>query len=183
MTKKDLFRLIIKIFGLYSVILIMFSVFPSNVGLVISQIDFVGIVWLIGALILIILLFMFLIYKPDKIISWLKLDKGFDDDRIDFKNFNIENILKLAVIVIGGIILIQNIPAFLSHTLFAFKSSAGNGLNDNIFKFDLKDYIHWGTSFLNIILGYLMLTNYSNISKILKEKDIEEKLSKPEQFQ
>ena len=43
MTKKDLFRLIIKIFGLYSVITIIFSVFPSNVALVISQIDFVGI--------------------------------------------------------------------------------------------------------------------------------------------
>jgi len=57
---------------------------------------------------------MFLIYKPDKIIDWLKLDKGFDDDRIDFQNFNNTNILKLAVIVIGGIMLIKNIPAFLS---------------------------------------------------------------------
>lgn len=112
MTKKDFFRLIIKIFGLYSVISIIFSVFPSNMGFAISQIDLISIVWLIGSLILIILLFMFLIYKPDKIISWLKLDKGFDDDRIDFQNFNNTNILKLAVIVIGGIMLIKNIPAF-----------------------------------------------------------------------
>jgi hypothetical protein len=171
MTKKDLFRLIIKIFGLYSVITIIFSVFPSNVGLVISQIDFVGIVWIVFSLIAIILFFTLLIYKPDKIISWLKLDKGFDEDKIEFQNFNNSNILKLAIIVIGGIILIQNIPAFLSHTLFAFKSSAGNGLNDNMFKFGLRDYIHWTTSFLNIILGYLMLTNYSYVSKLFKDKD------------
>ena len=176
MTKKDFFRLIIKIFGLYSVISIIFSVFPSNMGFAISQIDLISIVWQIGSLILIILLFMFLIYKPDKIISWLKLDKGFDDDRIDFQNFNNTNILKLAVIVIGGIMLIKNIPAFLSHTLFAFKSAVGNDIDNSVIKYtSLKDYIYWATSFLNILLGYLMITNYSYISKILKEKDKEEK--------
>jgi hypothetical protein len=174
MTKKDFFRLVIKIFGLYSVISIIFSVFPSNIFMVLNEIDFVGIIWIIGSLLIVGLIFVFLIYKPDKIIGWLKLDKGFDDDRIEFQNFNNSNILKLAVIVIGGIILIQNIPAFLSHTLFSFKSSAGNGLKDNMFKFGLKDYIHWATSSLNIILGYLMLTNYNYIIRILKEKDKEE---------
>lgn len=173
MTKKDLFRLIIKIFGLYSVISIIFSVFPSNLFMVLNKIDFVGIIWIIGSLLAVGLLFNFLIYKPDKIISWLKLDKGFDYDRIDFQNFNNTNILKLAVIVIGGIILIQNVPTFLSHTLFAFKSFVGNNLDINVFKFSLKDYIHWAISFINIILGYLMLTNYNYISRILKEKNNE----------
>jgi hypothetical protein len=172
MTKKDFFRLVIKIFGLYSVISIIFSVFPSNIFMVLNDIDFVGILWIIGSLLIVGLLFAFLIYKPDKIISWLKLDKGFDDDKIDFQNFNNTNIVKLAVIVIGGIMLIKNIPAFLSHTLFAFKSSAGG--YDNIFTFTLKDYIYWATSFLNIIVGYLMLTNFNYISKILKDKINEE---------
>lgn len=174
MTKKDFFRLIIKIFGLYSVISIVFSVFPSNLFMVLNQIDLVGIVWIIVSLLAVGLLFTFLIYKPDKIIGWLKLDKGFDDDRIDFQNFNNSNILKLAVIVIGGIVLIQNIPAFLSHTLFAFKSSFGNGLDINVFRFALKDYIRWAISFINIIIGYLMLTNYNYIIKILKDKNNEE---------
>lgn len=116
MTKKDLFRLIIKIFGLYTIITTIFSALPSNISWVITQIDITGIIWLIGTVIVIILLFMFLVYKPDKIIGWLKLDKGFDNDSIEFQNFNSENILKLAVIVIGGILLLKNIPAFLSHT-------------------------------------------------------------------
>jgi len=174
MTKKDFFRLIIKIFGLYSVISVVFSVLPSNLFMVLSQIDFVGIVWIIVSLLAVGLLFTFLIYKPDRIIGWLKLDKGFDDDRIDFQNFNNSNILKLAVIVIGGIVLIQNIPAFLSHTLFAFKSSFGNELDINVFRFALKDYIRWAISFINIIIGYLMLTNYNYIIKILKNKNNKE---------
>lgn len=170
MTKKDLFRLIIKMFGLYSVISIIFSVLPGNVCLVISQMDFVGIIWVVFSLIVIILLFAFLIYKPDTIIRWLKLDKGFDEDKIEFQNFNNPNIIKLAVIVIGGIILIQNIPTFLSHTLFAFKSSVGNGINGNAFEFGLRYNIHWATSFLNIVLGYLMLTNYHYVSKLFKNR-------------
>ena len=172
MTKKDFFRLVIKIFGLYSVISIIYSVFPSNIFMVLNDIDFVGILWIIGSLLIVGLLFAFLIYKPDKIISWLNLDKGFDDDKIDFQNFNNTNIVKLAVIVIGGIMLIRNIPAFLSHTLFAFKSSVGG--YDNIFIFTLKDYIYWATSFLNIIAGYLILTNFNYISKILKDKNNED---------
>jgi hypothetical protein len=173
MTKKDLFRLIIKIFGLYSIITTIFSALPSNISWVITQIDLTGIIWLIGTVIVIILLFMFLVYKPDKIIGWLKLDRGFDNDTIEFQNFNSENILKLAVIVIGGILLLKNIPAFLSHTLFAFKSSVQTNFESNrIIKYgELKDYIYWLTSFLNIVIGYLMLTNYNYISRILKKKN------------
>ena len=173
MTKKDLFRLIIKIFGLYSIITTIFSALPSNISWVITQIDLTGIIWLIGTVIVIILLFMFLVYKPDKIIGWLKLDRGFDNDTIEFQNFNSENILKLAVIVIGGILLLKNIPAFLSHTLFAFKSSVQTNFESNrIIKYgELKDYIYWLTSFLNIVIGYLMLTNYNYVSRILKKKN------------
>jgi hypothetical protein len=175
MTKKDFFRIIIKIFGLYYVIAIIFSVLPSNFSFVIGQIDLIGILWLIASLFVIIFLFVFLIYKPDKVIHWLRLDKGFDEDRIDFQNFNIQNIIKLALIIIGGIMLIKNISVFLSNTLFAFKSSVGNDINGNVIKYgSLRDYINWGTSFLNIIIGYLVLTNYNSISRILKEKGKEE---------
>lgn len=171
MTKKDFFRLLIKIFGLYSVISVLFSVFPNNLFMVINQIDFVGIVWIVVSLLAVGLLFAFLIYKPDKIIGLLKLDKGFDDDSFDFQNFNNSNIFKLAVIVIGGILLIKSIPSFLSHTLFAFKSSFGNELDINVFKFALKDYVQWAISFINIIIGYLMLTKFNHFIKIFKDKE------------
>lgn len=128
---------------------------------------------MIGTVVIIILLFMFLVYKPDKIIAWLKLDKGFDNDKIEFQNFNSENILKLAVIVIGEILLLKNIPTFLSHTFFAFKSSVQTDFESNrIIKYgELKDYIYWLTSFINIVIGYLILTNYNYISRILKKEN------------
>jgi hypothetical protein len=180
MTKKDLFRLIIKIFGLYSLTLIVFSVLPSNLSLMLSQfytgeMITVGILLLIFFTALVIGMFLFLIFKSDLIIKWLKLDRGFDEDRIDFQNFNVSNIIKLAAFVIGGILVINNIPTFLSNCFFAFKLSMGKNQYDNNINFgSLKDYIHWATSFLNIAIGYFLVTNYNFISRILKEKNKEE---------
>jgi hypothetical protein len=175
MTKNDLFRLIIKIFGLYSVITVIFSAFPSNITFVLSNIDLFGILWLVGSLLIVVFLFLFLIYKPDKIIYWLKLDKGFDDDRFEFQNFNQSTILKLAFIVIGGVIMINNVPVFLSHIFFAFTSSFGPDLMNRkvIITSTSKDGIYLVSSTINIIIGYFMVTNYNYFSKIIKEKNKE----------
>ncbi|MCT4639800.1 MAG: hypothetical protein N4A72_19030 [Bacteroidales bacterium] len=172
MTKKDLFRLIIKIFGLYSVISVIFSTLPSNFIWTIMDINLAGILWIIATVTIILSMFIYLIYKPDKIIRLFRLDKGFDNDHIEFQNFNTESILKLAVVVIGGILLIKNIPSFLSHALFAFKSSVQSDIT-NVFSDQSTptDYTYLIVSLLNIVLGYLMITNYTYISRILKKKD------------
>jgi hypothetical protein len=163
MTKKDLFRLIIKIIGLFLILSTLFTVLPSSITWLIMKPDIYGIIWILFITIVILSFFMFLTFKPDKIIKWLQLDQGFDSDKIEFQNFNIEHILKLAVIVIGGILLIDNIPAFLTHTLSAFQWSI-----KNVF-YGSQDNFKWLMSFINILVGYLMLRNYSYISRILKK--------------
>ena len=181
MAKKDLFLLIIKIFGLYFVISTMFSIVPMIIESMISQFDlnvpfdYAGLIGLMVYPAWIFLLLVFLIYKPDLIIKWLKLDKGFDDDRIDFQNFNTANVLKLAVIVIGGLLLLHNIPTFLSNAWFALKTSVGSDFNNNAIHFGgLRDYINLGISFINIVIGYFLVTNYTFVCKLLKEKNREE---------
>lgn len=175
MTKTDFFRLIIKVFGLYSLIVFAFSSIPKNISFVFAYADFAGIAWLILTLAVVIFLFAFLIYKSDSLIFWLKLDKGFDEERIELHNFNDLNILKLAVIIIGGITFLNSLPAFLSWTLMAFKASNGNDMiNGNRIVFgSLRDYINWGTSFLNLIIGYLLVTNVNAISRFLSRKNKE----------
>jgi hypothetical protein len=51
MTKKDLFRLIIKISGLYSIITTIFSALPNNLYLALADIDWIGVVWFTSTLI------------------------------------------------------------------------------------------------------------------------------------
>jgi len=70
MTKRDFFRIIIKIFGLYSLILTLFNVLPTSIGYI-TDFAPTTLLWIFGALVLIVLMFAFLIFNTDKIINLL----------------------------------------------------------------------------------------------------------------
>ncbi|MDB2385406.1 hypothetical protein N9V96_02925 [Polaribacter sp.] len=122
MTKRDFFILLIKIFGLYSIITVVFSTLPNNILFVIQNIGITEIIWLIITTLIIIGLFYLLLKKADKVSDLLKLEKGFDQEIIDFSGLKSVDIIKFVVLIIGGFLFIENLPTFLSHTLFAFKS-------------------------------------------------------------
>jgi len=167
MTKKDFIRIIIKLFGLYAVISSIFSAIPGNIVYVFMETEIVGILWLIAVIIIILLLFAFLIFKSDSIIKFFKLDKGFDDERIEFSNFNTENLIKLAIILIGGFVMVGEIPSFLGQSYFALRSIIKSV--EYHYVLETKDYIRWISSAVSILLGYYLMTNYSNISKYIKK--------------
>ncbi len=176
MTKKDLFIIIIKIFGLYTLITTLFSVLPSNLVFVLSNIDLIGIIWMLFVIVITVGLFYVLIRKSDKISNLLRLQEGFDNENIDFGGLKNIDIIKLSVLIIGGFLFIENLPAFLSNTLFAFKSSIPKTFDDAYtsqatFKYNtLEDYIYWITSGLNVLIGYLLVSNYKKISVYLHKK-------------
>ena len=165
MTKKDFFRIIIKLFGLYWLVSTLFTTFPGYVSMIMMNVDAMQLIGVSISAIVVILIFIFLVYKPDLIISWLKLDKGFDEDRIEFQNFGIESILKLGLIIIGGMLIIFNIPNFLSQAFFVFKLHVMN--SSDVITLGQQSYYRWAINFLNLLLGYLMLTNYPALSKFL----------------
>ena len=165
MTKRDFFIIIVKLFGLFSVVTSIFSVIPSNISFALMDIDLFSVIWIITAIIIVIGLFVLLIFKSDKVVKLLKLDKGFDDERIEIGNLNMNSIVQLAVIIIGGLLILDNIPAFLSHTLYAFKGDIV-GIN-----YDTMDKFNWAVNGINLVLGFLLLTNYNTVSKILKIKE------------
>lgn len=170
-TKKDFFRLIIKIFGLYFIISTLFSVIPSQFSWAFTDFEPTVIIYVLIEIGIILFLFSSLIFHPNKVIKWLKLDKGFDNNEINIDRFNTENIIKLAIIIIGGNLLIQDIPVFLSHTFYAFKSSAQTNFADDLaYQFVRVNYIDWAISIMNLIVGYLLITNYVSFSKWLTKK-------------
>lgn len=176
MTKRDFFILIIKIFGLYSIITSLFSVLPNNISFVIQNIEIIGIIWLLATALIIIGLFYLLLSKADKISKLLKLENGFDEDRIDFNGLKSLDIIKFVVLIIGGLLFVENIPTFLSHTLFAFKSSIPQGFdqayeNQGLLKYNrLEDYVYWISSAFNLIIGYLLIANFKKINNYLNKK-------------
>ena len=164
MTKKDFFVLVVKMFGLYSVISALFSVLPSNISLVLMDLDIIMLAWLAITMIIITGLFVLLIFKSESIVKILKLDKGFDTDTIDLNSLKTKELIKFSVFIIGGLMILENTPSFLSHSLFAFRGEKAG------FTMSPKDNIYWATSTLNIIFGYILLTNYAFISELFDRK-------------
>lgn len=160
MTKRDLFRVLIKIFGFYSGIITLFSIVPGYVSTLPN--DFIPMLFLFvfGMIFLSLFLVYVLIFKTDFIIDKLKLDQGFDEDRIQFENLNNENLLKFAVLIIGGFLVLDYLPSFLNHTFQAFKTKI-HSTENNIYTIN---YFNWISSGINLVLGYLLLTNFKRIA-------------------
>ncbi len=167
MTKKDFFILLIKLFGLFSIITTLFSLLPGMVGFAFMNIDVQSIIWIIFVIFILVSLFILLIFKSNVIVRLLKLDRGFDEDNIDFGNINAESIVKIGTFMIGGLLIINNIPAFLSYTYLAINETQMGELYTQFEK------INWVVSAANILLGFLLITNYSIVAKLLRIKEKE----------
>jgi hypothetical protein len=168
MTKRDFFRILIKIFGLYSAVITIFTYIPQNISSLYMMQDDV----LISSLIVLILLltisfFIFILLKADLIIDKLKLDKGFDDDLIVLGNLTNQQIFKVSIIVIGGFLIVDYTPSFLFDIVNAFKNKATlttiEGYNVNYFALSI--------GFLNLLIGFFFITNYKRIASFLDKKE------------
>jgi len=165
MTKRDFFILLIKVFGLYSGINALFLTLPQNISFVLYEIELISIIYLLIIVSVVIGLFILLIFKSHYIVKWLKLENGFEEDRIELGNLKMIEIVKVATLIIGGSLIIQNIPLFLNLTYHAVFSN----IHSQNMTFDTK--WNWIISGLNIVLGYLLITNINFIIRILKLKN------------
>jgi hypothetical protein len=163
MTKRDFFKVLIKIFGLYSLVLTVFSIIPQNISNILFSFDFAMLLMVVASVLISIGLFVILLFKTDSIINLLKLDKGFDDELIHFGNLNNENILKLALLIIGGFLIIDHTPRFLLDAVNVFKYK----INFSTIEGSKVNYYSLSFEALNILIGYLLITNYKSISKFI----------------
>lgn len=175
MKTGDFFRLVLKLFGLYSLVISLFSILPNTVSYIFvsheGNVDWMPYAWLVIVIVLLITLFFFLTFRPDFLIAKLKLDKGFDSDTINFQNLNAKSILNVGIILIGGLIFLQSLPSFLSSAFYAIKSTVATSEEIRIeSSLNNHDYIRLIANLLNIIIGYLLLSNYQFISGFLLPK-------------
>jgi hypothetical protein len=168
MTKKDLFRIIIKIFGLYFLIIALFSILPRSISVLFypyySEVTIYTIIQIIGIILVIIVLYIFLILKTDKIVELLRLGKGFDDDMINIGELSVNKIVIISSVIIGGFMFVNAIPGFISNIYFAFKTSIEKDI------ITPKDKINLGISILNMVIGYILIVNCKWVAdKLMKE--------------
>lgn len=171
MTKTDLFRVVIKLFGIYSFINALFQLIP-NVSYSRELYKF-NLVTNTIFLIFSFLISYFLLFKTNNIVKILRLEKGFDNNNIELKNLSADVIFKFALIFTGILFIVNNLAQFIDFCYLAFKEQvSSNGLNeiDGAMLEQQLDY-HWGLiSGLNILIGFIFLTNYKWICKLFMKK-------------
>ncbi len=164
MTKRDFFRIIIKIFGLYSLLLTLFTVVPNNISTLMFQFDGNMIMMVLAIMFVTAGLFFVLLFRTDSIINFLKLDQGFDDEKIEIGNLNNQSILKLAIIIIGGFLVLDYIPNFLFDIVNAFKYKSDNYTS---IEGHSVNYFALTTGAINIVIGFLLVMNYKSVAQFL----------------
>ncbi len=170
MTKRDFFRIIIRIFALYLLLLTIFNFIPTNVTYLSYDLAIWPALIVLGSAILMILLFVFLLRKSDNVIDVLKLDKGFDDERIEFGNLGSLEIVKIALIFIGGFMILDHLPEFLHYCYLGFKkeiSATGLSSFEAPGLAEFWDYFRWFISGVNLLVGYLILSNLGRLARFL----------------
>jgi hypothetical protein len=136
MTPRSLFAIIIKIIGIYLVFEAIIYL-PQLVAMIgqywrmmteSSQSDFLDagffIVFALGTYFLIL---RYSLFKTDWVIDKLHLDRGFSEERFEI-NIHRSTILKIAVIVIGAVMVIDGLP-MLCKQLFTYINMSRSGAN------------------------------------------------------
>jgi hypothetical protein len=165
MTKRDFFILLIKVFGLYSAVTAIFSALPSNIMFGMhGEVEISVYVWIVAVTFIIAGLFWILTFKADKLVDLLKLEKGFSDDRIELESIKSEDIIKIGTFVIGGLLMIKSVPGLLSQIFWSFK---GEIIGQ---EFTARDKFNLGVSGLNVLLGFLLFTNFDIVARRLNKK-------------
>jgi hypothetical protein len=82
MTKRDLFILALKLFGVFSIISGIFTTLPGNASIILTNFDLTSIILIVGILVVYISLFVLLILKAGYLVDKLRLSKGFDEESV-----------------------------------------------------------------------------------------------------
>jgi len=120
----------------------------------------------IGLLFLTIAVYIFVlwlfVFNTSWLIDKLKLEKGFTEERLEF-DINSSSIIKIATIVIGGLIFIDSLPQFCRQTFVFFQQKSM--LVEN----PVTGWIVF--HFVKMALGYLLMTNSKLVVKYIERRD------------
>jgi hypothetical protein len=162
MTPRSFWAIVIKILGIYIILESLISIpqFLAFAGGIISQrgqfdsfnIYLIEIAYLIFEIAVLVTVLYYCLFKTDWIIDKLKLDQGFQDERFEL-TMHRSTILKIAIMLIGGVLLIDSFPLLCKTFLECLQMTGaygGYGKNPNLFYVVL--YL------VKSFIGYFMLT-------------------------
>lgn len=119
MLYRDLFRLILKLLGLYALIISLFTFLPKAFS--ISDLELASFIWIFVVSVILLGFFIFIVFKSDMIIDLLELDQGFEEKKVSFGSVDKLTLIKLGIIIAGGFLIIEKLPEFIYQTFHLMK--------------------------------------------------------------
>lgn len=177
MTPKNLFNIILKIFGLFFLREIVYIIpqLISTIPYFTKQDNFDSGLFSSGNILpfiltlIVIAFYVFIIYQllfnTNKIIDKLKLDQGFNQQEFSF-NISTTLILTISLIVIGGIILTNEIPNFCNNIFSYFQQKK---LMPDVAKLNFSYIIISG---VKILIGLLIIGERKRIADFVEKRKI-----------
>ena len=169
MTPRILFNIILKILGLFFIKDFLASI-PQllSVILFLTKSDTVTeAVWTLVTTLLILLAYglvsYYLVFKTDLIIDKLKLDKGFDQETIPL-NIHRSTILSISIIVIGGLLVADEIPNFCRQLFSYFQEKRMTYGQTH------PDVAYSVVSGVKIIIGILLMAEQRKIVNLIERQ-------------
>ena len=177
MTTKHLFNIVLKIFGLIYlkeiIDLVPGYIFPIINSFIHDSNDalHVGSGWN-NIIYILIMGFYFtviylLLFKTNRIIGLLRLDKGFDNEEIKLE-IPTSVVLDTALILIGGFVIANEIPNLCNHIVSFFQEKS--------FSHDYRgvkiDYSRIVISIVKIVLGLLLLGERKRVVDFIEKREI-----------
>lgn len=179
MTQKDIFRIIIKLFGLYTGLNVLFTLPNALVSL---YFDFESTYAVVSFLILIfyIATMFVLVFKTDNVIRAFKLDKEENNNQeinseertLEKTQFSTNSIIQFGLIAISLYFLIISIPDIVTNIFYAFKKSIQrNSLDVMLDTIDIvtPDYYVLITASIQFVLAFLLLTNKNYVAQRIEK--------------
>lgn len=170
MTKRDLFKIIFKLFGVYLIIGII-DIAMTTVVYSFYDIDLAAIALNILILAMLSGLIYIVLFKSDLIINALKLDKGFDNDMSNLKISSETSIVKAGLVIICIYFMIDSIPDIIQNVFYAFKNSFASSNLDKLDVSIWRSKANYGVLSSAIIKFVLSLIVLANKDKIVSKID------------
>ena len=167
MTPRSLFNIILKVLGIFFIKDILGEVarFLSDFMYMIKSGSYESSLWLLIFTLLILVIYAcviyYLVFKTEYVIEWLKLDRGFDEETIPL-NIHRSTILSIAIIVIGGLLIANEIPNFcrLLYAYYLQSKQPYDQVNPNVPYAIL--------AFCKIIVGLILIGNQRHMVNFIE---------------
>lgn len=182
MTKKDLFKIILKLYGLFSIIEAVIQIPNVIFYFYLDSVNDFDRLMLIIPLVSLLVVYI-LLFKSDSIIQLFKLDQGFDNTEFNLASFNQQGITQLALVIISIYLIVSNIGTFITQILFAFKQSVGQNRMESLFDTfnpNPVDYQLLVSSGINLLVGFILLTNRLRLSNWIEKMNRKNSVESPE---